>query len=196
VSLLQFFEWLAETPGSIAIRESMYMYTVLESIHVWGLALFVGFTALLDLRLLGWAMRDLPISQSARRFFPLMVAGFVVMVISGVLLLYAIPVRTYHSVFFRVKLLFLIAAGLNAGVFHLTIWRRVAEWDVATVTPTRARVAGAMSLVLWTCIIFSGRMIAYNWFDCDRQPQPHIVNWAAGCVIDPEASDAASPEAE
>jgi hypothetical protein len=186
VSLLAFFEWLAETPGSIAIRESMYMYTILESIHVWGLALFVGFTALLDLRLLGWAMRDLPMSTSARRFFPLMVAGFVVMVVSGVLLFYAIPVRTYQSIFFRVKVVFLIAAGLNAGLFHTTVYSRVAEWDRDVVTPRPARVAGAVSLVLWTCIIFSGRMIAYNWFDCDRQPQPPIVNWAAGCVVEPE----------
>jgi hypothetical protein len=187
VSLLQLVQWLEETPGSIAIRESMYMYTVLESIHVWGLALFVGFTALLDLRLLGWAMRDLPMSTSARRFFPVMVTGFIVMVISGVLLFYAIPVRTYQSVFFRAKLLFMAAAGLNAALFHTSVYRKVAEWDLAPVTPRRARVAGAVSLVLWTCIIFSGRMIAYNWFDCDRQPQPPIINWAAGCVVEPEA---------
>jgi hypothetical protein len=186
VSLLPFVEWLAETPGSIAIRESLYGYTTLESIHVWGLALFVGFTALLDLRLLGWAMRDLPMSTSARRFFPFMVAGFVVMVVTGLLLFYAIPVRTYHSVWFRMKLLFMIAAGLNAALFHTTVYRKVAEWDLAPVTPRRARVAGAASLVLWTCIIFSGRMIAYNWFDCDRQPQPPIINWAAGCVVEPE----------
>jgi hypothetical protein len=185
VSLLAFFEWLAETPSSIAIRESMYMYTILESIHVWGLALFVGFTALLDLRLLGWALRDQPMSTSARRFFPLMVSGFIVMVVSGVLLFYAIPVRTYQSVWFRFKVLLLIAAGLNAGLFHTTVYRKVAEWDRDVVTPRRARVAGAVSLVLWTCIIFSGRMIAYNWFDCDRQPQPPIVNWAAGCVVEP-----------
>jgi hypothetical protein len=186
VSLLELAQWLQETPWSIGIRESMYMYTTLESIHVWGLAVFVGFTALLDLRLLGWAMRDLPMSTSARRFFPWMVAGFVVMVVSGVLLFYAIPVRTYHSVWFRMKVVFMVAAGLNAGLFHTTVYRKVAEWDLAAVTPRRARLAGAASLVLWTCIIFSGRMIAYNWFDCDRQPQPPIVNWAAGCVVEPE----------
>ena len=162
------------------------MYTILESVHVWGLALFVGFTALLDLRLLGWALRDQPMSTSARRFFPLMVSGFVVMVVSGVLLFYAIPVRTYQSIWFRLKVLLLIAAGLNAGLFHITVYRKVAEWDHAIVTPKRARIAGAVSLALWTCIIFSGRMIAYNWFDCDRQPQPPIVNWAAGCVVEPE----------
>lgn len=182
MSLLEFFTWLADTPGSIALRESMHMYTIVESVHVWALALFVGFTVLFDLRLLGWALGHVPVSTTARRLLPWMIAGFAVMMISGVLLLYAIPVRTYHSVFFRLKLLLLIMAGLNAGIFHVTVFRRVAEWDATITTPRRARFAGAASLVLWTCIIFSGRMIAYNWFDCDRQPQPDIVNWAAGCV--------------
>ncbi len=186
MSLLEFVTWLAETPGSIALRESFYMYTIVESIHVWALALFVGFTVLLDLRLLGWALWHVPVSTTATRLLPWMLVGFAVMMISGVLLLYAIPVRTYHSIFFRLKLLLLVLAGLNAGFFHVTVFRKVAAWDADVVTPRRARLAGAASLVLWTCIIFSGRMIAYNWFDCDRQPQPPIVNWAAGCVVVPE----------
>jgi hypothetical protein len=45
-------------------------------------------------------------------------------------------------------------------------------------------VAGAASLVAWATVIAMGRMIAYNWFDCDRQPQPDFVNWAAGCVVE------------
>jgi hypothetical protein len=61
------------------------------------------------------------------------------------------------------------------------VGRRAAAWNLDRV-PSRA--AGAASLVLWAAIIVSGRMIAYNWFDCDTQPQPRFVNWAAGCVID------------
>ena len=44
-------------------------------------------------------------------------------------------------------------------------------------------MAGAVSLFAWACIVFAGRMIAYNWFDCDIQPQPDLVNWLAGCVL-------------
>ena len=66
----------------------------------------------------------------------------------------------------------LLLAGLNVWIFHSGVYRRVATWDVASVPPRAARVAGALSLVLWICIVLSGRMIAYNWFDCDRQPQP------------------------
>jgi hypothetical protein len=112
-----------------------------------------------------------------------MIAGFVVMVASGVLLFYAIPVRSYQSIFFRTKAVALALAGLNAFVFHTTIDRRIAEWDRAAVPPRAARRAGARSLVLWTIVVVAGRMIAYNWFDCDKQPHSAIVNTLAGCVV-------------
>lgn len=186
MSLLGFCEWLAETQWSIALHESLWMYPIVESTHVWSLALFVGFTVLLDLRLLGWTMRGIPASEVSRRVMPWMIAGFVVMVVTGVLLFYAIPVRTYQNVFFRAKVIMLLLAGLNVWLFQRGVWRRVGEWDDETKPPRRARAAGAASLLLWVGIIFAGRMIAYNWFDCDRQPQPAWVNWAAGCVTEPE----------
>jgi hypothetical protein len=68
-------------------------------------------------------------------------------------------------------------------VFHRTIDRRIDEWDTDPVPPPAARLAGARSLVLWTIIVVAGRMIAYNWFDCDKQPQRRIVNALAGCVV-------------
>ena len=175
MSLLGFCQWLAETQWSIALHESLWVYPLVESTHVWALALFVGFAVVLDLRLLGLALRKVPVSEVARKLLPWTVAGFIVMIVTGGLLFYAIPVRTYQNIFFRVKVLLLILAGINVWVFHSTVWRRVAAWDRDPVTPKSARFAGAASLVLWTCIIFAGRMIAYNWFDCDRQPQPEIV---------------------
>ncbi len=185
MSLLPFCRWLAETRWSVALHESLWAYPLIESAHVWALALFVGFAVLLDLRLLGFAMRSLPASDVARRLIPWMVAGFGVMVATGLLLFYAIPVRTYQSVFFRLKLILLLLAAINVFVFHSGIWRRVADWDRDPIPPRSARVAGGLSLVLWIGVIFAGRMIAYNWFDCDRQPQPALVNWAAGCVVEP-----------
>jgi len=186
MSLLGFCQWLAETPWSIALHESLWAYPLVESTHVWSLALFVGFSVLLDLRLLGLAMQRIPASEVARRLLPWMVAGFALMVVTGLLLFYAIPVRTYQSLFFRIKVLLLALAGLNVWVFHATVWRSVATWDLDPVPPRSARRAGAASLLLWVCIIFAGRMIAYSWFDCDRQPQPAVVNWAAGCVLGSE----------
>ena len=185
MSLLPFCQWLADTSGSIALHESLFMYPLVESTHVLTLCLFLGMAVMLDLRLLGLTLTRVPMTEIKGRLGPWMVAGFVVMVMTGVLLFYAIPVRSYQSVFFRVKVVALILAGLNAWVFHTTIDRRVAEWDRDPKPPRAARRAGATSLVLWAIIVVAGRMIAYNWFDCDKQPQPHIVNVVAGCVVPP-----------
>jgi len=185
MSLLPFCQWLADTPGSIALHESLFMYPLVESAHVLTLCLFLGMAIMFDLRLLGLTMTSVPISAIKRRLGPWMVGGFVVMVITGSLLFYAIPVRSYQSIWFRGKVVALILAGLNAFVFHAGVDRRVAEWDLAPVPPPAARRAGATSLVLWAVIVVAGRMIAYNWFDCDKQPQSHIVNVLAGCVVPP-----------
>ena len=101
MSLLAFFEQLAESPWSVGIHESEIAYSVIESLHVWSMCLFFGLTVIFDLRLLGWTMRKVPVSEFARRLLPWTIAGFVVMVISGVLLFYAIPVRSYQNIFFR-----------------------------------------------------------------------------------------------
>jgi hypothetical protein len=181
--LLGFFKWMADMPWSVALHESLYGYPIVESIHVWALCLFVGLAVVLDLRLTGLSFTNVPVSQIAKRILPWTTFGFVVMVISGVLLFYAIPVRSYQNIFFRVKLLLLVAAGINAWVFHP---RGVQPWDRDPVPPRSARFAGYASLVLWMTIIFCGRMIAYNWFDCDRPDQSHIISTLAGCEA-PEA---------
>jgi hypothetical protein len=182
MSLLSFCQWLASTPGSIALIESQYMYSVVESIHVITLALFLGTLSIVDLRMLGVALRRVPVGHVASALLPWTIAGFVVMVISGVLLFYAIPVRSYQSIFFRVKVLLLIVAGLNMWRYHRAIHSTVATWGVpGGVIPKAAKLAAGVSLAAWIGVVFAGRMIAYNWFDCDR-PQSAFIYWAAGCV--------------
>lgn len=120
---------------------------------------------MLDLRLLGVTMPKTPVSQVLGRLGPWTIAGFVVMVITGSLLFYAIPVKTYLNIFFRLKMLFLLLAGANTAVFHRMVSHNMSEWDHHPVPPFRARLAGGFSLVLWAGIVVAGRMIAYNWFD-------------------------------
>ena len=181
-SLLVFFSRMADSSWSVGLHESRYAYDLIESVHVWTLCLFFGLAVMFDLRLLGWIMRSVPVSEVSGRLLPWTVVGFVVMVISGTLLFIAIPLRTYQNIFFRVKMVMLMLAGLNVWIFHSGVYRRVATWDVASSPPRAARIAGALSLVLWVCIVLSGRMIAYNWFDCDRQPQRPIINFLTSCV--------------
>ena len=174
--------WMADTEWSVGLHESRYAYTIIESVHVWTLCLFVGFAVLLDLRLLGVTLKRVPVSQMLTRLLPWTKVSFVLMVVSGILLYYAIPLRTYHNVFFRVKVVLLVLAALNAWAFHSgTIYRRLDAWDSSPATPRSAKIAGAVSLVLWAAIIVCGRMIAYNWFDCDS-PRSAFIDMVAGCV--------------
>lgn len=178
-------EWLGSTPWSVALLESFWVWPLLESTHVLSIGLFVGTAVMNDLRLLGWTLKRVPVSEVTGRLLPWTRRGFVLTVTTGLLIFYSSPIRYYHNIFFRLKVILLIVAGINIFVFHRGIHRRVAEWELDTVLPRAARVAGAVSLVAWTLIVVAGRLIAYNWFDCDIQPQPDIVNWAAGCVIQP-----------
>src|SRR6266568_6421767 len=149
MSFLAFFEQLAESPWSVGLHESEIAYSIIESIHVWSLCLFFGMTLMFDLRLLGWTMRQVPVSEVIGRLQPWTIAGFVIMVISGTLLFFAIPLRSYKNIFFRGKMLLLLLAGLNVWLFHSRVFPSVTAWDLEGIPPRAARVAGALSLVLW-----------------------------------------------
>jgi hypothetical protein len=183
VSILGLLEWVAATSWSVALHESLYMWPLVESTHVLSLTLFVGTAILLDLRLLGVALKRVPVSEVTGRLLPWTRLGFAVMVATGLLLFYATPVRNYQNIFFRLKMILFALAGLNVWLFHSGVHRRVAEWDLALPTPRAARVSALVSLVAWAGVVVAGRFIAYNWFDCDIQPQSAFVNWAAGCVV-------------
>ena len=183
MTLLPFCEWLATTTWSIALHESLYMYPLIESTHVLGLFLFAGTIAMVDLRLLGVAFREIPVSEINARILPWTVAGAVVMVVTGVLLFYAIPVRSYQSLWFRFKVVFLLVAAINVWMFHRRVAINQAVWDAYERPPRPARVSAVVSLSMWACVIVFGRMIAYNWFDCDR-PQSEFVYWLSGCVVE------------
>jgi hypothetical protein len=165
MSLLGFCQWLEGTSWSVALHESLWVYPLVESVHVLTLCLFLGTVVMLDLRLLGFTMRKTQVTAVVDQLSAWTRAGFLVMVVSGALLFYAIPVRTYQNVFFRAKVLMLILAGLNAWYFHSKTYRSVGKWDLDPVPPRRARMSGWASIVLWAGIVAAGRMIAYNWFD-------------------------------
>ena len=165
--MLEFCRWLESTPGSIALHESIWGYPIIESVHVLTLCLFLGLAVMLDLRLLGVTMLRTPVSEALGRLLPWTLAGFGIMVMTGALLFYAIPVKTYLNIFFRVKILFLLLAGVNTAVFHWRIAGNMSDWDRDPVPPRRVRLAGGISLVLWAGIVVAGRMIAYNWFDAN-----------------------------
>jgi len=181
-----FLEWLGSTEWSVRLLESFWVWPLVESTHVLSVALFAGTAMMMDLRLLGVSFGKLRASDFTGRLLPWTRAGFGLMVTTGLLVFYSNPIRYYQNIFFRVKVVVLLIAGLNVWLFHSRIHERIADWDGDARPPRAARVAGAVSIAAWTLVIVSGRMIAYNWFDCDLQPQPDWVNWAAGCMLERE----------
>ena len=176
--LLELCHSIAETKGSVALHESLYLYPLIETAHVLSIALFLGTLFIVDFRLLGWSFNKVPISEVCRRILPYSLVGFTLMIITGALLFYAIPVRTYQSIFFRVKIILLIIAAINAFIFHKKLSKIDDTNHKASIFTKSAAI---VSLSAWSGVIIMGRMIAYNWFDCDKTNVPPIIVWLSGC---------------
>jgi hypothetical protein len=179
-ALLQFATWLSERSFSVSLHESFYMYNWIETTHVMTLMLSFGMLAVVDLRMLGLAFANVPASKIAEQLDKPMLIGFSIMFITGILLFSAIPVRTTQSLWFRIKVILLIAAAINAWLFRGYLLASKNSWDLEAVAPRRARIAAGVSLALWCGVIMTGRFIAYDWFDCGGE-NPAFVDWAAGC---------------
>jgi hypothetical protein len=159
--LQQFCQWLYDSAIGTGIRESIWVFPIIETVHVLGITLLVGTVAILDLRLLGLALKREPVARVAAGILPLTWAGFGVMFVSGFLLFWSEAAKSYGNPAFRMKLVLLLLVGLNPLIFHFTIYRTVGAWNNSIVTPLRARLAGLFSLTLWAGIICAGRAIAY-----------------------------------
>ena len=146
------------------IRESIWLFPIVETTHVLALALSVGVLIWFDLRLMGWGMRHQPVSQVHKQLMPLAFFGFVVMTISGILLFWSEPEKCYSSGFFRVKVLFLVLATINAGIFEFRTKKSIEDWDKYPIPPVQARMAGLISIISWAAVIIAGRATAYNLF--------------------------------
>ena len=150
---------LQESALGAAMRESLYLYPLVEIVHLVGIALLVGSIVSLDLRLMGVRLK-LPAAPTAQHLLPVTVAGFSLAVASGSLLFTTEAASLFFNPAFRLKLILIALGGVNAALFHLGPWRRVAEWQHAP-PPLAARLGGALSTVLWIGALSCGRLIAY-----------------------------------
>ncbi|MDP9051208.1 MAG: hypothetical protein M3O31_10900 [Acidobacteriota bacterium] len=158
---LVFCKWLDHTSIGTAIRDSLWLFPVIETFHIFGIISLVGSTSILDLRLMGLTFRDEPVSKLAQRFLPWAWFGFIVQVVTGVLMFASEAAKMYGNWAFQVKMLLILAAGLNAIVFHSLAYKSVDKWDRDPVAPLSARIAGTFSILLWFGIVAMGRWIAY-----------------------------------
>ncbi len=187
--LLALARWLDTHSWSTQLHESYYMYAWVETTHVLTLMVFLGMLMVIDLRMLGLMLPRVPASTIAERLDRPMLIGFAVMVVTGFTLYYAIPVRTTQSVWFRIKVMLLIAAGVNALLFRNRMRASVGSWDTDPKPPRHIRIGAGLSLALWSGVVISGRTIAYDWYDCHKE-LPYLMYWVAGCVDEMAALDA------
>src|ERR1043166_8371985 len=147
---------------AVGIRNSLYLFPMIESSHVIGLTMVFGTIAILDLRLLGIASTRRPFTRIADDVLKWTWAAFALTATTGVLMFITNAGVYYHNFFFRSKMALLALAGINMLIFELTAGRSVHQWDKDVRAPVSARTAAALSLLLWISIIFLGRWIGFT----------------------------------
>jgi hypothetical protein len=164
--LQNLFMWVSEFDTSIQLRESLYVMPWIFVFHVLGLTFFAGTILMMDLRLLGVGHMQTPFSQVQRRLFPWQMAGMALAAGTGLALVYGNPMNYATNIIFWVKMLAMALAALNALAFHFITEYTLIDWDSGATPPFGAKLAGALSIVLWANVIVSGRLIPYalTWF--------------------------------
>jgi hypothetical protein len=147
-----FFEWLQALPVSQAIGSSIWIFPLVQAIHLVFLALFAGAILIVDLRLLGFGMRMQPVSQVARDARPWLIAGFLGMVATGLPQLMQNASREYFSEFFWYKM-YLIAIGL---ILIVTIRRKMTQVDEPSAG---GKVVALVSIAIWAGVVINARLI-------------------------------------
>lgn len=150
-SLLEAIELAAPVA---ALRESIFVYPLVNAFHIVGIALLFGSIAALDLRLIGWRRAAGPTDALSRLLLPVATAGLSLAILTG-LLLFATDARTYAaSSLFQAKLVLIALAIGNA------LWLRGMAWRDSK-PQLRVALAGAASILLWLGVIVLGRLIGY-----------------------------------
>ena len=155
------FAWMDALPSSIAIRESLNAFPILLTTHVLSMALFAGLVMMMDFRLAGIGNRSTPITDAQERLFPYQLVGGIVSFVTGALLFYSKPLTYFSNFHFWLKMLLLLLAFANVAYFHFKTYATVDEWNHEPTPPSPVRMAGYVSIGLWSLIIMIGRMAAY-----------------------------------
>lgn len=156
-----FLGWLEATPVAFAMRRWLWLYPIVEIVHIAGFVVLVGAAAMFDLRLLGLS-KQLSIKRLGRHLLPWSAAGLLLVIPAGLLMFSAHAQEFVENEVFLLKLALIASAGINAAVFHGGIYRSVAQWDESMSAPPTAKAQAVLSLALWLGVISCGRLLAYT----------------------------------
>jgi len=156
------------------MRLSVKAMPIVESIHVLAAATVFGTIFIVDLRLLGVPGGGRPFTRISDEMLRLTWIAFALAVITGSMM-FAPNASTYFvNTAFRLKMLALLAAGLNMMIFQLVTYRGVGTWD-DSMPPRAARLAGVLSILLWVTVVFLGRWIGFTkGYNFDAAPPPDM----------------------
>ena len=157
----QALNWLQDLSFPTEIRESVWLFPTIETVHVFALVLVVGSIMTVDLRLLGFTNRERPFSEIAAEMLPWTWVAFTVAATAGLLMFSSKALIYYGNIPFRLKMLSLALAGINMVLFHGLGTRHLKTWD-RKQPPALAKFAGGTSLLLWIVIVAAGRWIGFT----------------------------------
>src|ERR1700722_1266004 len=120
--ILLFTQWLQSRWLFTEIRYSWYVYPVVMSTHLLGIAMFGGLVLMTNLRLLGWAMRKHSVTDVVNQLRVPKRIGLVIVATCGILMLGSKAEEYYYNIFFRIKLVLLALMFLHGWVFQKTVY--------------------------------------------------------------------------
>jgi hypothetical protein len=143
------------------MRESLWAFPIVETVHICAFAIVVGSIVTLDLRLLGLSRR-VPVSRLAAHVLPWTIGAFLVAMLSGLTMFTAHTADYLTNEVFILKMGLILAAGVNAALLHVGAMQSVGTWDTDAGPPARVRFAAGLSIALWFGVIACGRLLAYT----------------------------------
>ena len=151
---------LESAPLAVAMRHDLWLFPIVEIVHISGFVVLVGSIVVLDLRLLGFS-RSLEAKALARHVLPWSAGALLVIVPSGFLMFMAHASEFIVNPAFQLKLALILTGLINAAVFHTGAFRRYAPSDGDVGMPAAVKAHAALSLAIWFSVIACGRLLAY-----------------------------------
>ena len=161
MNLIPLLDALKNSGLASTIRNSLYLFPLIEAVHVIALTLVFGTIMVVDLRILGVASRNRPYSRVTSDMLKLTWCAFALAAVTGSLMFITNARVYFDNTFFRFKFALMALAGLNMLVFQLTAGRSPVAWNEGPA-PRRAKAAAIASLALWALVIGMGRSVGFT----------------------------------
>lgn len=163
MTFLDFCNWIENSPLGAGVKNSIWIFPVVESIHILSIVLLAFTASLIDLRLLGTGfLRKRPVAEIANALTPWMWRAIALLIVTGVTLFSSEAAsKCYESKAFYVKMALIAIAVINAAIASVFVRNHAEQWDKAASAPVGAKLMAVISLVAWAGTVFAGRGIAY-----------------------------------